>query len=57
MKVGGIEELVTDKGYHNGAVVERVKSYEVRCYIPQRQPKGQRNWQGKAAERRAGLRD
>ena len=26
----GIEELVTDKGYHSGAVVQRVKSYEVR---------------------------
>jgi transposase len=28
----GIEELVTDKGYHSGAVVKRVKSYEVRSY-------------------------
>src|ERR1035438_6511377 len=28
--VEGIEELVTDKGYHSGAVLERVKSYEVR---------------------------
>jgi len=26
----GIEELVTDKGYHSGAVVKRVTSYEVR---------------------------
>src|SRR5580658_6155153 len=33
----GIEELVTDKGYHSGAVVERVKSYEVRSYIPEKQ--------------------
>ena len=30
----GIEELVTDKGYHSGAVVQRMKSYEVRSYIP-----------------------
>src|SRR5881394_3287867 len=27
--LGGIEELVTDKGYHSGAVVQRVKSYNV----------------------------
>ena len=25
----GIEELVTDKGYHSSAVVQRMKSYEV----------------------------
>src|ERR1700732_452755 len=49
----GIEELVTDKGYHSGAVVKRVKSYEVRSYIPEKQPKGQRNWQGKQAEQQA----
>ena len=48
MNVNGIEELVTDKGYHSGAVVQRVKSYEVRSYIPEKQQKGRRNWQGKA---------
>ena len=40
VNVNGIEELVTDKGYHSGAVVERVKSYEVRSYIPEKQAKG-----------------
>jgi transposase len=49
----GIEELVTDKGYHSGAVVQRVKSYEVRTYIPEKKPKGRRDWQGKGAERQA----
>jgi transposase len=49
----GIEELVTDKGYHSGAVVKRVKSYEVRSYIPEKQQKGRRNWQGKAQEQQA----
>ncbi|MGZ5719411.1 MAG: hypothetical protein ACXWI9_16185, partial [Burkholderiales bacterium] len=34
--LNGIEELVTDKGYHSGAVVQRVKSYEVRSYIPEK---------------------
>jgi transposase len=49
----GIEELVTDKGYHSGAVVKRIKSYEVRSYMPEKIQPGRRNWQGKAAEQRA----
>ncbi len=53
VNVNGIEELVTDKGYHSGAVVERVKSYEVRSYIPEKKPKGRRNWAGKASEQQA----
>jgi transposase len=53
VNVNGIEELVTDKGYHSGAVVERVKSYEVRSYIPEKQVKGRRHWQGKAEEQQA----
>jgi transposase len=53
VNVEGIEELVTDKGYHSGAVVERVKSYEVRSYIPEKQQKGRRHWQGKAEEQQA----
>src|SRR5580693_936767 len=53
VNVNGIEELVTDKGYHSGAVVQRVKHYEVRSYIPEKLQKGRRNWQGKAEEQRA----
>ena len=53
VNVNGIEELVADKGYHSGAVVERVKSYEVRSYIPEKQHRGRRNWRGKQAEQRA----
>ncbi len=49
----GIEEMVADKGYHSGAVVERVRQYQVRTYIPERRQKGQRNWKGKAAQRQA----
>ena len=49
----GIEELVTDKGYHSGAVVQRVKSYEVRSYIPEKKQKGRRHWQGKRVEQQA----
>src|SRR5579863_7505552 len=53
VNVAGIEEMVADKGYHSGAVVERVKSYGVRIYIPARQQKGQRNWEGKAGQQQA----
>ncbi len=53
VNVNGIEELVTDKGYHSGAVLERVKSYQVRSYLPEKQQKGRRNWQGKAEEQQA----
>ena len=53
VNVNGIEELVTDKGYHSGAVVQRVKSYEVRSYIPEKKQKGKRNWAGKQAEQQA----
>ena len=30
VNVDGIEELVADKGYHSGAVLEQVKGLEVR---------------------------
>jgi transposase len=53
VNVEGIEELVTDKGYHSGAVVKRVKSFEVRSYIPEKQQKGRRHWEGKAEEQQA----
>ena len=43
---------MTDKGYHSAAVVQRVKSYEVRSYIPEKKQKGRRDWQ--ATRRAAG---
>ena len=33
VNVEGIEELVADKGYHSGAVLEQIKEKEVRTYI------------------------
>jgi len=33
--------------------MERVKNYPVRTYIPERQRKGRRNWQGKAGQQQA----
>jgi transposase len=53
VNVDGIEEAVTDKGYHSGAVVKRMKSYGVRSYIPEKKQKGRRNWAGKQAEQQA----
>jgi transposase len=53
VNVNGIEEVVADKGYHSGAVVKRVKSYEVRSYIPEKKQKGRRHWQGQAEEQQA----
>ena len=43
VNVEGIEELVAYRGYHSGAVLERVKGNQVRSYIPERQQKGLRN--------------
>jgi transposase len=53
VNVEGIEELVADKGYHSGAVLERVKSCEVRTYIPEKKQEGKRHWEGKAEEQQA----
>lgn len=53
VNVDGIEEVVADKGYHSGAVLERVANYQVRSYIPERQQKGRRNWEGKAGQQQA----
>jgi transposase len=53
VNVEGIEEVVADKGYHSGAVLERVKSYEVRTYIPEKKQAGQRHWEGKSEEQQA----
>ena len=53
VNVSGIEEMVTDKGYHSGAVVKRMKAYGVRSYIPEKKQKGRRNWAGKPTEQQA----
>jgi transposase len=53
VNVNGIEELVADKGYHSGAVLEHVKELEVSTYIPERKHAGKRNWDGKQSEQQA----
>ena len=44
--------MVADRGYHSGAVLERVKSYAVRTYIPEKKQAGQRHWEGKTGRDR-----
>ena len=53
VNVNGIEELVADKGYHSGAVLEQVKDLGVNTYIPERKQAGKRNWDGKQSEQQA----
>src|SRR5664280_112472 len=53
VNIDGIEELVADKGYHSGAVVEWVGESEVLSYIPARKQAGKRNWKGKQREQQA----
>src|SRR5664280_338662 len=53
VNVEGIEELVADKGYHSGAVLEQIKEKEVRAYIPEKKQAGKRHWKGKEKEQQA----
>jgi transposase len=41
----GVEELVADKGYHSGAVLQQLHDDAVRSYIPEPE-RGRRKWQG-----------
>ena len=53
VNVDGIEELVADKGYHSGAVLEQMKELEVRTYIPEKKQAGKRHWEGKQGQQQA----
>src|SRR5438270_5493404 len=53
VNLGGIEEVVADKGYHSGPVLEELKAAGVRTYIPEKKQNGQRHWVGKEGERKA----
>ena len=49
-----IEEAVADKGYHATDTLELADWLNIRTYIPERKPKGKRNWKNvSAAARRA----
>ena len=48
----GVEELVTDKGYHSGNVLVSAQQSEVRSYIAE-PDRGRRKWAGKRVEQAA----
>jgi transposase len=51
VNVGGIEEVVADKGYHSGPALQEMKAAGVRTYIPEKKQAGQRHWVGKEKQR------
>ena len=48
----GVEEVVTDKGYHSNDVVRSFTEMELSTYIAEPE-RGERNWEDKAAEQEA----
>jgi transposase len=53
MHLQGVEEVVTDKGYHSGRMLTEMKRAEVRTYIPEKKQPGQRHWEGKREQQKA----
>jgi transposase len=51
--VGGIEEVVADKGYHSGPGLQEMKAVGLRTYIPEKKQTGKRHWVGKEEQRDA----
>ena len=49
--LGGIEEVVADKGYHSGDVLQDLQAVGCRSYIPE-PDRGRRNWKGKKYEQK-----
>src|SRR6202166_741902 len=47
----GVQEVVADKGYHSGAVVQDLHAVDCRSYIPEPE-RGRRNWEGKQDEQK-----
>jgi transposase len=52
VNVGGIEEVVADKGYHSGPVLQQMQAAGVRTYIPEKKQAGKRHWAGKEDQQR-----
>ena len=49
----GLEEVVTDKGYHSGPALRALAEMGVRTYVSAPQQPGRRKWAGKAEEKAA----
>ena len=52
MNAHGLEEVVADKGYHSGAMVEDFREIGVRSYLPEQKRK-RRKWRGKPGQQAA----
>lgn len=52
VNLGGIEEVVADKGYHSGPVLKQMQAAGVRTYIPEKKQAGKRHWVGKEDQQR-----
>jgi transposase len=48
----GVEEVVTDKGYHSGAVLSKIAEWGVRSYVSEPE-RGRRQWTGQPEEQAA----
>ena len=53
VNLGGIEEVVADKGYHSGPALEQLRAIGVRTYIPEKKQAGKRHWVGKEGQQQA----
>jgi transposase len=51
VNLGGVEEVVADKGYHSGPALKEMQAAGVRTYIPEKKQAGKRHWVGKEQER------
>ena len=49
VSLGGVEDVVADKGYHSGSALQYVNAAGCRSYIPE-PDRGRRNWKGKKDE-------
>jgi transposase len=52
VSLGGIEEVVADKGYHSGRVLQQMQAAGVRTYSPEKKQAGKRHWVGKENQQR-----
>ena len=52
VNLGGIEEVVADKGYHSGPTLQQMRAAGVRTYIPEKKQAGKRHWEGKEDQQR-----
>jgi len=52
VNLGGVEEVVADKGYHSGLVLQQMHAAGVRTYIPEKKQAGKRHWVGKEEQQR-----